>query len=726
MSIFKWLAPARRVAKPTDDQGSGAGPDPAPASGPLQESPDSAPAPPDSQEALPDSQEAPPDESEQDDLLLAPAADPLQEPRAEAAPAADPDDAEFENLRRLLLGRELDGLESIQQRLDAPALLARTLSPAVTEALYARTQTDRKLDVVLRATVERILRASTRRNPGEMADNLFPVMGPALRKSVAESLRGLLRGLNRLLEKSVSLTALKWRLTALRTGRPFREVVLRNTLEYRVEQVFFVHTRTGVPLAHLVNKDVKDASGPQAAAMFTALRELVSDSFAEGERSDLVFGDFHIRVVQGPEVYLACVVRGQAPPSLRRAMRSLLELLVVDLAEELEDFQGDPAPFHRSRRLLESLLVSRRKDEDRKPSPVAFIILVLMAAALFGPAIKQGYYKYMARGQAAAEAVMERRLHEATAGPGLSLVKVWRRPDNVWELTFLKDEIAEGPEEKLAALGLSPGQARLTFLPYISQDRELVERRALRIMAGRPETLALNFDWSTQTLVLSGRADLNRVLADYDALRSLPGLKAVLFNNLADQETGIRAELDRDQVLRLSGRASIPWREALKEKAAAVSGLSRLDLSLLEDDAAALHLKALLDRINGVVIHFPAGQDQPENQALLRRAAEDLTALEKLAKPMGLTVSLVIYGYSDPTGPAKQNYDLIQARARDLAALLYEYGSTITLSTVGLGAGPAGEALDDQQTPKKTAAQARRRIELKVRLDRSRAALDLD
>jgi len=739
MNIFKWLAPAKRVAKPTEDQAPAVDTDQAPEAEPIQELP------------------APPDGAEFEDLLLAPAVNTLQEagpreaeeeaPASEdgeigeadeagetgedgedsedgKAPASAPDDEEFESLRRLLLGRELDGLDSLQQRLDDPDLLARTLGPAVTEALFVRTQTDRKLDVVLRATVERIIRSSVRRNPREMADNLFPVMGPALRKSIAASLRGLLRGLGGLLEKSVSPTGLKWRLTALRTGRPFREVALLNTLDYRVEQVFLVHTRTGAPLVHLVNKGVrpKDASDRQAAAMLTALKQSVADSSAEGELNDLAFGDLHIAVVQGPEAHLACVVRGQTPPRLRRVMRSLLELLIVDLAEELEDFQGDLKPFQRSRRLLENLLVSRRKDEGRKPSPAAVLFLVLVAALLLGPAIQQGYQKFEAARKAYAEAAMERRLHEATAGPGLSLVKVWLRPDKVWELTFMKDDLAEGPEEKLAALGLSPGQARLIFLPYVSQDRELVERRAVRILAGRPENLTLDFDWSARTLILSGQADLGRVLSDCEALRSLPGVRAVHLNGLEDQETGVTAELGRDQVLRLHGRASIPWREALKEKAAAVSGLNGLDLSGLEDDAAALHLKELLSRLNGTVIYFPAGQDQPENQGPLRQAADDLVALEKLAEPMGLAVSLAIHASADPAGQARQNYDQGQARARTLAALLYERGSAISISTFGTA--PAGEAFDEP--PKKAAAQARRRLELQVRLERRRAPLNLD
>ena len=54
----------------------------------------------------------------------------------------------------------------------------------------------------------------------------------------------MMESLNRTVEHSFSWRALAWRWTALRTGKPFAEIVLLNTLEYRVEQVFLVHAES--------------------------------------------------------------------------------------------------------------------------------------------------------------------------------------------------------------------------------------------------------------------------------------------------------------------------------------------------------------------------------------------------------------------------------------------------------------------------------------------------
>ena len=463
---------------------------------------------------------------------------PEDEAGAVVAPTPEPgtDEAELECLRRLILGREIDDLADLRRQLTNPEVRARALSRVITEAILLRTQADQKLDTVLKPTVERILRGSVRRNPAELAYNLFPVMGPAIRRSISEGIRSMLQDFSRVLEKSFTLTGLKWRLTAMRTGRSFSEVAFLNNLEYQVEQIFFVHTQTGIPLLHLVNDGVhaKDASGDQVAAMFTALQHFVTDSFAEGELNDLNFGDAQICVVRGPETYLACVVRGQPPAGLRTSMQAALELLVIELAEELDSFNGDLAPFQKSRHLLDGLLVSRLKDENKKLSPAAFLLPVLLAVVILGPLTYLGYGLRQTHLQAQAEAELEQQIYERAVAPGLSPVHVAREADNIWEITFLKDEMAENPGKILAALGLPADQVRITYLPYLSQDSDIVELRVDQTLAGRPKTLRHQFDWTTNTLTLSGRAPLGWVLTAHDSLRSLPGLRAVLIEGLVD------------------------------------------------------------------------------------------------------------------------------------------------------------------------------------------------
>ena len=88
--------------------------------------------------------------------------------------------------------------------------------------------------------------ASVRRNPRPLADALFPIIGPAIRKAVAATLQRHAR----VAQHARSSTACRgarssWRLDARRTGKSFAEIVLLNTLVYRVEQVFLIHRPSG-------------------------------------------------------------------------------------------------------------------------------------------------------------------------------------------------------------------------------------------------------------------------------------------------------------------------------------------------------------------------------------------------------------------------------------------------------------------------------------------------
>ena len=77
---------------------------------------------------------------------------------------------------------------------------------------------DEALSVALAPTIETALRESVRKDPATLADALFPVMGPAIRRSILETLRSFLESFNQVLDQSLSVKGLKWRLEALRTA----------------------------------------------------------------------------------------------------------------------------------------------------------------------------------------------------------------------------------------------------------------------------------------------------------------------------------------------------------------------------------------------------------------------------------------------------------------------------------------------------------------------------
>jgi hypothetical protein len=165
---------------------------------------------------------------------------------SEAAGPQTPDGEVLDELRALIVGPEQTQLRRPQQRLDNLKPGAADVGDVLPEAIYLRSGQDHQLTNALLGPVEEALHTSVRKNPGVLLDILFPLIGPAIRKAIASALRSMIDSLNHSLDVSISLRGVKWRLEALRTGRPFAEVVLLHMLRYRVEQVFLIYRESGV------------------------------------------------------------------------------------------------------------------------------------------------------------------------------------------------------------------------------------------------------------------------------------------------------------------------------------------------------------------------------------------------------------------------------------------------------------------------------------------------
>ena len=107
--------------------------------------------------------------------------------------------------------------------------------------------------------------------------------GPAIRKSIAETLDGTLQRLNQAFKHSFSWRGLKWRLEAYRSGASFADVVLKHTVVFRVEHLFLIHRKTGLLLEHVAAPEAAAQDPQMVSGMLTAIQDFVRDSFDAGQ-----------------------------------------------------------------------------------------------------------------------------------------------------------------------------------------------------------------------------------------------------------------------------------------------------------------------------------------------------------------------------------------------------------------------------------------------------------
>jgi OOP family OmpA-OmpF porin len=463
-------------------------------------------------------------------------------------------------LRRLLLAPEQRELDELRRQLDAldtsrPERVAQVLP----EAVLRRTQEDDHLAEALRPTIENTLQRSVERNPQTLADALFPVIGPAIRKSIRETLSSMLQTINQTLEHSLSPRSLRWRFEAWRTGQPFAQIVLRHTLQYRVEQLFLIDRETGLPLAHVINEDFyDDPVAPQDAegdlqdsalvtSMLTAIQDFVEDSFGADETETLEtlqVGDLTVWIEPGPHALIAAVIRGIPPADLREVLRDLNETIHLRFHDELETYEGDSAPFEQVQPLLRTGLREQFKDEGRALSP-AFGLLLAIVLVLLGLWLVRGLQERHR---------WHRFLHLVADEPGLVVVET-ERSWSTRSLQGLRDPLATPPDTLLHRAGVPPKNVIARWTPYQALDPAIVLRRATRLLAPPP---SVDLHLEGETLVATGPAPDAWISTARDRARFVPGIAAFSYSDPVSQRLDAAVEAMTQRTLRfLPGTAQL-------------------------------------------------------------------------------------------------------------------------------------------------------------------------
>jgi outer membrane protein OmpA-like peptidoglycan-associated protein len=416
-----------------------------------------------------------------------------------AGHSAHDDEKALQELRSLLLSEEQHEIVALRERLESPEQRAQDVSAVVAEAIELRRAQggDHALSAALTPTVEEAVRESVRKDSHVLVEALFPVMGPAIRRSVAEVFRSTVESFNQVLESTFSIRGLQWRFEAMRIGRPYAEVALLHSLVYRVEQVFLIHFKTSLVLQHVVDPAVATQDADMVSSMLSAIRDFVRDSF-ETQQSDsldsLQMGQLQIWIEQGPQAIIAAVIRGQAPQELRLTLKEKVEEVHRRFSRELEEFDGNAAPFEAFRpELVACLTASYRHDRKKQSHPYVAIAAATVAVLLGGWWVYAGYQNHKWANFVAA----------LRQQPGI-VVTSFAKSGGRYQIQGLRDPLAADPAAILQQQGLDPQKAAFHFGAFYALDDSIVEQRVVALLAP-PAGVTL----TVQNSVLHASGDCN-------------------------------------------------------------------------------------------------------------------------------------------------------------------------------------------------------------------------
>ena len=125
---------------------------------------------------------------------------------------------------------------------------------------------------------------------------------------------------------------------------------------YRVhiEDVFLIY-HDGILISHLTRADAQEKDEDQLSGMLTAVQDFVQDAFAYGrdrELHQLEFGDYHILIERGKQVYLAVVYQGRDSGLIRKKVRAVLERVEAAFGGVFDRWDGDMGEVDGTRDLL--------------------------------------------------------------------------------------------------------------------------------------------------------------------------------------------------------------------------------------------------------------------------------------------------------------------------------------------------------------------------------------
>ncbi len=585
---------------------------------------------------------------------------------------------DIDRIKHLLFGHEKKALDAITRRLETPETRTADVADVLPEAIARSHTRDDRLSKALAEPIEQGLKDSIRRDPTEIADALFPVMGPAIRKAIAETLKSMVQAFNRALDSSLSPRV---RFEAWRAGVPLGEYVLQKSLIYRVEQAYLIKPENGLLVASVFHESVAAKKDEDAvSAMFTAIEAFVKESFSQDHSGSLEtadMGDYTLWAVHGPEAVLVCVIRGVAPLALRSELQAVLERIHLRYGDALADYCGDRDSVAGVELELEQCLaMESHKDAGRQGrlvSPALIVVALLLLFAL----IWWSWSRYQAGRELAA-------VQEALADADGVVVTHLEHADGRLHARGLRDPLARPLDAIIADAGVDPAAVDVEFTPYQSLAPAMIERRAAQVLAPPPGvSLTLRDD----VLVATGAAGSDWVREATGLARAVAGVSTLDVSNLQSADAAllaaVRAALAPPDTVTLDvaegrltvgGIAPLMWTESVEARLSDVAGLAGRDACGLAA-AARVELDALLGRYDGFNLYFDEGVDlKPTSTAPLDTLASNLLRLGELARALGETPRVTVTGHADGTGTPDLNARLMAERAGAVAEALVARG----------------------------------------------------
>lgn len=247
---------------------------------------------------------------------------------------AGSDEDALNELRMMLLGHYREQMVQVQETI---------------EVLSERTSDKEALIRTITPVMGDLIRNKIRDNRDEMIEALYPIIGQLVVRAVSEAVRDLARKMDAQLRTTYSVSYQGRRLWARLNGVSESELILRDSLPFRIAEVFLIHKGSGLLLWHeSLEAEQALADADLIGSMLTAIRDFTADAFGNNQEErldEIQYGDHQILIEAAQHVYIAVVASGVEPTGFRSMLRRRVITIQNSHHHHLVSYEGDASVF---------------------------------------------------------------------------------------------------------------------------------------------------------------------------------------------------------------------------------------------------------------------------------------------------------------------------------------------------------------------------------------------
>ena len=188
-------------------------------------------------------------------------------------------------------------------------------------------------------TITSTLKVQIRESRDDVVQALFPIVGQMIKKYVQQEIQLLTEKLDRQFERAFSFDMLMLRFKALFTGASYGELVLKQTKQPQIREIFLIEEESGILMASYSKS--KSFDQDMMSGMLTAIKTFVEDAMeVEKQNLEMISYDLYKIYVQNfNKFYIAVVIAGVIDEEFKSRLNDQILTFVKEIMLKSENHE---------------------------------------------------------------------------------------------------------------------------------------------------------------------------------------------------------------------------------------------------------------------------------------------------------------------------------------------------------------------------------------------------